>query len=183
MVNLLLKNLSMSGKFMWLAWEFFKAFKWVPLLAAGFVILLGIIAVSFFGSIPYAIAHMQGFTLYADMSQTDLGKVRVWEKRQVRFRLRNISLEPVTIIGVETTCGCTVLKDQLPLSIKPGNSYELTFTFSVSEKLAGKLFHTSARVFTNTSGPILTLVFSAQVEGVDQGKQIAPVKPSTTIAQ
>lgn len=62
----------------------------------------------------------------------DVGSGSENEQRNYRLELVNLSARPITILGAKASCGCILVKDELPLEI-PGHGSEwlsgtVTFT-------------------------------------------------------
>jgi len=128
---------------------------WLLLLAAGFVR---------FGSLPAARAFLHGHSLCPDSYHKDVGTVEIGKEAMVAFRMKNITPDTVTIIGVETNCGCALLnEDSLPLTISPGEERELVLCMMASGSVLETRFRHSATIFLDPPGPNLSVEFSGSI--------------------
>jgi hypothetical protein len=71
-----------------------------------------------FGSIPSAVAYLQGDRLIANRYLQSFGEVEQGQHAVVTFELTNASSREITILGARTLCTCVFAED-LPLSIPP----------------------------------------------------------------
>jgi hypothetical protein len=78
--------------------------------------------------------------------QFDFADIVQGEKVSKKFRFQNIGSEPLMILNVQTTCGCTA-SDWPKQPIAPGDSSQLTVTFN-SAKKAGRI-NKVITVYTN----------------------------------
>jgi len=107
-----------------------KAFSGVrnALWTGGFVLLLlgAVLAYGLtrFGSLGALEAALRGQVLYAEPAVVSLGELRPREQVSVPVRIRNLTGEPVKLVGSHSGCGCTVAEG-LPLELGPGEVREL----------------------------------------------------------
>ena len=80
----------------------------------------------------------------------DFGDLTQGEKVSKKFTFRNVGTEPLMILNVQTTCGCTA-SDWPRQPIAPGDSSQLLVTFN-SAKKSGRI-NKVITVFTNGQRP------------------------------
>lgn len=88
------------------------------------IAILGIVvAIAIFklGSASNAIAYWQGHRVVIDGVQKSLGEVTAQSVIAIRYVVHNVTINPLTIQGVETSCTCTVV-DDVPCTIQPGSA-------------------------------------------------------------
>jgi len=78
------------------------------------------------------------------------------------YVLKNMSNEPVTVLGAQTSCGCMV-PEGLPLELPPGGSGNLTVVIKVGPAGAMGSFKQSAVLFVNREGYVPPLVIEAML--------------------
>jgi hypothetical protein len=115
-----------------------------------------------FGSVTATIAWLQGYAICPDASAKDLGTIQAGVKHSAAFRLRNLASQPVTVIGAEASCYCTVV-GSLPLTIPPGEEREVAVFVLVGDYAVGTSFEQSVELILDTPGPPPVLTVSAQV--------------------
>ena len=67
---------------------------------------------------------------------------------EVEFQVTNIASDTVTIVGVQTGCGCTGI-EPIPMQLLPGEEKTLYFTFSLLGREAGTVFQIVPRILVN----------------------------------
>lgn len=72
-----------------------------------------------FGSIGAGLAIMRGDLITVEPAVLDIGQAQRGTTRTVSVDLRNLSNQPLTVIGGTSTCKCVVTRE-LPLTILPG---------------------------------------------------------------
>lgn len=92
--------------------------------------------------------------------QFDFGDIQQGEKVSRKFSFRNAGSEPLMILNVQTTCGCTA-SDFPKQPIAPGDSSNLTVTFNSAGK-AGRM-NKIVTVYTNGQRPEEKLKISGNV--------------------
>lgn len=82
-------------------------------------------------------------------------EAKVGESVSTSFSIRNISARPITVYGVETSCGC-VRVTNLPLAIPAGRQRDLVFRVQTRPEDAEKqiLEHDAQLVFDVPSPPV-----------------------------
>lgn len=92
--------------------------------------------------------------------QFDFGDLQQGEKVTRRFAFRNAGTEPLMVLNVQTTCGCTA--SNFPKQpIAPGDSSSLTVTFNSAGKV-GRM-NKIVTVYTNGQRPEEKLKISGNV--------------------
>ena len=92
------------------------------------ILVLSTWALFHFGSFGNAMAYVRGRSLVAERTTISAGEVQPGTKVIARFRLRNLSFRPVTVVGAARSCACVVV-DELPLTIRPGSVADLSLQF------------------------------------------------------
>jgi hypothetical protein len=93
----------------------------VVLSAVAVVTAASGVAVARFGSVPAAVAYFRGVELFAEPSVIDLGDVAQRTQVTHAVSLKNLTAQPIRILGGTTTCDFK-LAEALPLDIPPGES-------------------------------------------------------------
>jgi len=71
--------------------------------------------------------------LHFESTVADLGRMKIGEKKDVVFRFKNVSVTPVVITRIVTTCGCTSAEyEKRPLRL--GGKSEIRVGFEAEEK-------------------------------------------------
>jgi HYDIN/CFA65/VesB family protein len=71
-----------------------------------------------FGSFGSALSYLRGDHLIADAYAKSFGILRKGETSCVVFQLRNMSKEPIKLLGARTSCTCVTI-DGVPTTIEP----------------------------------------------------------------
>ena len=132
---------------------------------AGGVALAGY-GVARFGCVPFALAYLRGERLVVDDASRQLGPVAVGEKRQIRYKLTNLSSTEVRVLGSNSPCACTVV-NSMPDSFPAGSSRDVGIEFSpIPEQPRGDYVGV-IRLFTDSD-------VNAQLELKFVGRIISP---------
>jgi hypothetical protein len=83
-----------------------------------------------YGSFWNTIAAVRGQSVAVEPRQFSAGEVQPGESVVVSVRLRNLTTEPVRVIGSHANCGCTVT-DRWPLELQPGEAVEVQLSLKV----------------------------------------------------
>ncbi len=70
-----------------------------------------------FGSLPIALAYLQGSRMIVDPATLPVGAGRAGEQQQVEVRVANLTDSPIRLLGASSSCGCTLIEGQLPCVI------------------------------------------------------------------
>lgn len=87
-------------------------------IALVLALVLGV-AVARYGSVSAALGALRGQGIVADAHTKSLGTVTVGQTVTLPFTLRNVTSEPIRIVGNRTSCTCTVADDSLPIDLPP----------------------------------------------------------------
>jgi hypothetical protein len=93
-------------------------------------LLLGVLGVGAwwqFGSLANASLYLRGHDHVVVPTVVDVGKGAREEKRSVMVYVRNLSFQPIRIVGADTTCNCLIPKD-LPITIPPRKVVSVEFS-------------------------------------------------------
>ena len=98
---------------------------------------------------------------FVDSSQ-NFGTVKKGQLVNLKYTVQNIGRNPLFIVNVQPSCGCTVA-DYTKQPILPGKNGEITATFDSNHGSAGAI-HKSIIVTTNTrNNPNFVLAFEGKV--------------------
>lgn len=87
------------------------------------------------------------------------------------FTIRNVSDQPVRILGAPTSCGCTVLNRRFPVQLEAGESSELTVSMLVGKPDDRGVFSAETFLLVNRKGQVPTLIIQAHVTQAEGGMQ------------
>lgn len=105
---------------------------------------------------------LEGPAIRFDYREIDFGKMPQMVKRDTVFTFTNLGDEPLHILDVRTSCGCTAALASEPI-IQPGKKGTVDVTFD-SKQFRGKV-HKSVTVYSNDPGePKASLKITADVE-------------------
>lgn len=122
------------------------------------------------GSWADACAYWQGYALTADPACKSVGTMVPGEKKQVVFTVRNVSSEPVTIVGAQTNCSC-LLTNALPLRLAARERGELVLEVALGSRAVAGPFSPEAILITDADGPRLVLKVTGDIQGSAGGAQ------------
>jgi hypothetical protein len=129
--------------------------------AAGILALLGVASLRY-GSLPAAVAAIQGRAIVADATTKSLGDMIPDRPHLVDFTLTNLSSRPVRIVGVRSSCSCVLTEQRPPLVIESGR--ELKLRFSAVPQASPPEFLQEIRVYTDVpSQPAVALSVTGRV--------------------
>jgi len=92
------------------------------------LIILGISAgygYSRFGSLAAALSATQGDSLLVDQRLKSVDGIRPGSRVALRYALTNASGRPIKLIGMSSTCSCTVMED-LPMTLAVSETRSVT---------------------------------------------------------
>jgi hypothetical protein len=78
-----------------------------------------------FGSLPNALAYMNGERLLVHPSTCSFGSAPRGEEREVHVSVQNRTEREVRVLGARMSCTC-ITTDELPVSIEPGGQRDFT---------------------------------------------------------
>lgn len=99
-----------------------------------------------FGSIYAAVGFLRGDGLAADTATQSFGVAKPGSTSEMIFNIRNITRQPITILGAATSCNCLVV-DSLPKKLGAGETYPLKVRIRIGPKLGD--FHQDMELFTD----------------------------------
>lgn len=145
---------------------------WLPVVFAGLAaLLLAIACVTRFGSLAAARAYLRGHVVIAESPVKDVGELSAGDRKPVAFLLKNLTSQPVTVTGAQTSCGCLVTND-LPLTFAPLQEHELTLYITAKTPNSTGPFSHTVQLFLDVPSPTLVL----RVEGLVKAEDSAPEK-------
>jgi len=112
-----------------------KVFRRMSLPCVSMVAMLGVVGTLFvlwsyatFGDIRSGWFRLGGYHLIAEEYQIDLGTVSSGESKPGTFRLKNLTGEPVFILGIESDCSCLTTAE-LPIEVPGDKVFDLEVLF------------------------------------------------------
>jgi hypothetical protein len=99
--------------------------------------------------------------------QHDFGDVKQGETVSYKFKFSNSGTEPLVILNVQTTCGCTA-PDWPKSPIPPGESSEIVVNFNTTKKVGRQ--NKIITVYTNGQKPEEKLKIVANILPQDQNQ-------------
>jgi len=148
--------------------------------AIGMVVLAGssvAFAVSWYGSSAAAWEALRGRSLHVVRPLISFGVVEAETRFPVTFEIRNLTNEPIRLLGAAASCGCLV-PQHLPMTIPPFTTARLEVVVRPSKP--NEDFLQKVRVYTNVPDePLLELaivgIFRSKVVEETAGNQGLPV--------
>ncbi|XZE21278.1 DUF1573 domain-containing protein [Pirellulaceae bacterium SH449] len=86
----------------------------VFIIVASFSLCIGYV---FSGSCENSRRYLGGQRVFLTLENFDLGAVQKSSRLPIRFRVRNAGLSAIEIMGVQSTCGCLQLQNEMPMKI------------------------------------------------------------------
>lgn len=98
------------------------------------------------GTLRGAYLYASGVRIVVEGASIRFPDGRAGEDRDAAFLVRNLSGNPVQILGVNTSCGC-VSVEKLPVTVAPAGVKEIRLTIHLEESASGTVeqtlrFHT-----------------------------------------
>lgn len=115
-----------------------------------------------FGSFSDAVAYFQGYRVVPVERVVSLSRAVVGQRATFAFRLRNLSGQPVRVVGADASCGCVAV-DDLPLTIDPGTDVEMRAWFVPAERDLGNTIEHTIGLFLDIDGPPVGVICRAAV--------------------
>jgi len=116
-----------------------KIFHGIVLPFASMIAVLGVVVTLFalwsyatYGDIRSGWLRLGGYSLIVEQHQIDLGVVQAGESKSGIFRLRNLTGEPVFVLGVESDCSCLATA-ALPIAISGGEVFDFEVLFTADQ--------------------------------------------------
>ena len=120
------------------------------------------------GTLSIAIAQATRGRLIVDAAEKSFGTVVAGRERVINFYLTNRTNQPVTVVGANTSCGCTATGN-LPLTIESAQTGQ--FQVTIATKSRRGPFAESVELYTD-------LVSQPQLMLQVTGRIIEPAPPS-----
>jgi hypothetical protein len=129
------------------------------------VVIVGVLgwAIAQFGSVRDARLYASGVRIVAEGTPIEIPEGRAGETREAAFLVRNLSGNPVQIIGASKSCGCIEV-EKLPLTVPRKGVKEVRLTINLEQAAEGAInqaivFHTddaaTPRFAVTVSGRVL----------------------------
>lgn len=88
--------------------------------------------------------------------------VNVGGRTTIGARLTNLTSRQVTVIGVESSCGCTAV-EPIPLSVPACGTADLTCKFNMDGRPAGSEYHGELRLLVDQPSPEIRLTVDIDI--------------------
>jgi len=126
-----------------------------------------------FGSFAAAMSAMRGDVLLVDQPLKSVDGIRPGTRVALRYALTNASNRPIKLIGVSTSCTCTLVEG-LPITLAPSETRSITATITTRE--GESVLDGSIRLYTDhprsaeiVLGYSLRLVLPSHPEDTNRG--------------
>ena len=126
-----------------------------------------------YGDIRSGWLWFSGYKLVAEQYRIDLGEVPAGESKPITFRLRNLTGEPVLILGVETDCSC-LAASELPVTIPPRKTWDFEVLFMASESVPEEEVIRQMILNISVDQPIMLLEVRVKIVPNNKEKQNDP---------
>ncbi len=130
-----------------------------------------------FGSLRNMSAYFRGSFIVAEPDVCEVGPVELDKEYTAKFTLRNITSEPVVVLGAQTCCGCR-LRSSMPHTINPNGSSEIEFTVKIGASQSIRAFTRRFLLLIDKGGgfgPMLTIHVN-----VVEASRVSVVRPRET---
>ena len=125
-----------------------------------------------FGSMSAALAYLRGERLLVDESSKTIDDVRSGSEIVVRYGFTNWAAHPVKLLGMSSSCSCTVVED-LPMTLAASETKAVSVKIKVDEGRPD--FTGSIRVFTDDPrSPEIILSYSLRITPPSAGVRSDP---------
>ena len=114
--------------------------------------------------------RLEGYVLSADEFAKPLQIDRPGASANVGFLLKNLTNDRVSVVGIETSCGCLSITE-LPFTILPRQELELTFVVKSDPRWRGKLITQHARLLLDVPSPGTQLQIHTRVADANSSGQ------------
>lgn len=121
-----------------------------------------VVGVSLLVPIQGWVARAEGYVITVDKPVRRV-TIPAGSDHKMVFRVSNVTSSPVTIVGVESLCGCTSV-EPIPMRIPASSAAELAVSFNMEGRDGGTTYHWDPRVFTDRSGPEVRLIVDLELE-------------------
>ncbi len=128
------------------------------------MILLGYCAWSLwrYGNVTDGIAFLNGFVLVAEKPTLELGDVSVGSKAEGVFILKNLTNQPITILGAKPECPC-VVTSELPVQVDRLSSSPFRLRFVPRTQEANQSVAYRTLLYLDVDSPSIILTLAASV--------------------
>jgi hypothetical protein len=144
---------------------------WTVILTGFILSVLALCGVGRFGSVGASIAYLRGERLVAESPSRSIGSVRPGEDARLGFLLRNLSGDPITVLGARSECACVVAED-LPFAVPPSGGREVGVRLRAPE--ASGPFTERVALFTDCPGQADVVLCISGVARSDELSQESP---------
>ena len=90
-------------------------------------------AVLSFGDPRYAWLYAGGARYVVEGAPIEVSPGASGEHRDAAFLVRNLSIRPIVILGVDSSCGCAESTEKVPIAIPAGGVRELRLTLHLEK--------------------------------------------------
>jgi hypothetical protein len=90
-------------------------------------------------------------------------EAREGETVSAEFDVRNVTGEPVKLLGATSTCGCTVVTSDFPVELPPDGHATVKVRMTVGSPDSAGRFAQSATLFVNREGAVPRLMIEVTV--------------------
>lgn len=137
-------------------------------VASLFWISLALASIVICGNARGFLAVFRKRGVYVEAPTQDVGRVFSGQQASAKFRVYNAYLEPITLIGAQSSCGCAVV-DRLPVEIPACSSRDIEFKVLVPRSTNEGSFRHVAELYMDVSAPRLVIELSGtSVQGGPQ---------------
>lgn len=99
-----------------------------------------------FGSFAAALSAMRGDLLMVDQPLKSVHGIRPGSRVALRYALTNASRRPIKLLGMSSSCSCTVMED-LPMTLAASETRSVTATITTRE--GASVLDGSIRLYTD----------------------------------
>jgi hypothetical protein len=115
-----------------------------------------------FGNLTNGIEFLNGSVLIAEKPMLELGKVPVGTEVEGVFVLKNVTNQPIAIVGGKAECSC-VITTGFPMQVDPMCSARLSLRFTPRPSDANRRVVHRAVLYLDVDSPAMILTFAADV--------------------
>ncbi|MGB7160922.1 MAG: DUF1573 domain-containing protein [Tepidisphaeraceae bacterium] len=87
------------------------------------------------------------------------------------FIVKNVTDQPLRLLGANTSCGCTVVESNFPVELNAGASTVLKVQMHVEKPTSNGTFQQEAHLLMNREGMVPPLVIEAEFPRTAEGGQ------------
>lgn len=131
------------------------------LAASAILAVLSVASYWSLGSLEAGVSYLRGNRLFLDQHTRDLGIVDAGT-HEVAFRVKNLSSQPVQIVGAKTSCSCVVAED-LPVTIEPSASLLLRIRVQIDDRRGSRYSQTMQLITDRGVEPAMAVTMLATV--------------------